>query len=180
MLARLALATVAASVTLVVATAAAAAVDPVEYEAAVSAVQAVDESIAVAANSSDEDFVIGAGHNVNAVLALSAQSGPNGESPSGRGIATAPSTQTRFDVTCLDVAGNLAAVGVVVTRSTLLPVGTELIVFVRDTTLPGGTGDGHSVIALPAQACEGSAPVAATVPPHEHGNWTVNDAVAAP
>ena len=67
-----------------------------------------------------------------------------------------------------------------VTRSTFLPEGTELIVFVRDTGAPGGEGDGHTAIALPAETCEGSAPLALTVPPHEHGNWVVNDAVAGP
>jgi hypothetical protein len=180
MLARFALALVASSGALFLAAPAAAAVDPAEYDSAVANVLAVDASIDVPANSSSEDFVIGASHNEDAVLALTARSGANGEAPSGRGVATAPRTQTQFEVLCLDVAGNLAAVGVVVTRSTFLPVGTELIVFVRDTGLPGGMGDGHQVIALPAESCDGSAPLALTVPPHEAGNWAVNDAVALP
>jgi hypothetical protein len=178
--ARIALALVTISAALVVAGGAAAAVDPAEYESAVAGVLAVDESITVPANSSSEDFVLGASHNVDATLTLSAQSGPNGENPEGSGIAVSPSTRMHFDVTCLDVAGSLAAVGVVVTRSDFLPVGTEFIVFVRDTTLPGGMGDGHDTISLPAESCEGMALVAATVPPHDAGNWAVNDAVALP
>lgn len=180
MLARITLAVVVGSAALVFAAAAAAAVDPAEYDSALASVQAVDESISVPANSSNEDFVAGASHNEDAVLALAARSGPNGESPTGNGVAIAPSTRTQFDVTCLDTLGGLAAVGVAVTRSTLLPVGTELIVFVRDTGLPGGMGDGHQVIALPAASCDGAAPLAATVPPHDEGNWVVNDALALP
>jgi hypothetical protein len=178
MLARVA--TVAASVALVIVPGAAAAVDPVEYESAVAAVNAVDDSIAAPANSTDRDFVVGTSRNEDATLALAAHSGPNGEDPGGQGVAIAPGTRTHFDVTCLDVVGTLAAVGVVVTRSTLLPPGTESVIFVRDTSAPGGAGDGHNVIGLPAQSCEGAAPVAATVPPHEHGNWVVSDAVALP
>jgi hypothetical protein len=34
--------------------------------------------------------------------------------------------------------------------------------------------------ALPAASCDGAAPLAATVPPHEEGNWAVNDALALP
>jgi hypothetical protein len=177
---RITLAVVVSSGALVLAAAAAATVDPAEYDSAVAGVEAVDESISVPANSSNEDFVVGAIHNEDAVLALAAHSGPNGEAPGGNGVAIAPSTRTQFDVTCLDTLGNLAAVGVIVTRSTLLPDGTELIIFVRDTGAPGGVGDGHQVIALPAASCDGAAPLAATVPPHEEGNWVVNDAVALP
>jgi hypothetical protein len=180
MLVRVALAAATASAAFVFVAGAAAAVDPAEYDSAVAGVHAVDESIQVAANSSSDDFVLGVSHNQDATLTLSAQSGPNGEDPQGQGIAVAPNTRAHFEVTCLDVAANLAAVGVVVTRSNFLPVGTELIVFVRDTTLPGGASDGHNVIALPAETCEGSAPLAATVPPHDNGNWAVNDTVALP
>jgi hypothetical protein len=180
MLFRVAFATAVAAAALVIAPGATAAVDPLEYESAVTAMHAVDRSIPAPANASDRDFVVGASRNEDATLALAAQSGPNGEDPRGQGVAIAPSTRTQFEVTCLDVLGPLAAVGVIVTRSTFLPEGFELVIFVRDTMAPGGMGDGHNVIALPAESCEGAAPLAATVPPHEHGNWVVGDAIALP
>jgi hypothetical protein len=180
MLARAASALAAVAAALIIAPGASAAVDPAEYESVVEAVHAVDASIAAPPNLPDRDFVVGTSRNEDATLALAAQSGPNGEDPRGQGVAIAPSTRTQFEVTCLDVLGNLAAVGAVVTRSTLLPEGTELVIFVRDTTAPGGLGDGHQVIALPAESCEGTAALALTVPPHEHGNWIVSDALAVP
>ena len=177
---RIASALAACAAALLVVPVAGAAVDPAEYGAVVEAVQAVDASIAAPPDSPERDLVVGTSRNQDTTLAMAAHSGPNGEDPRGNGVAIAPSTRTHFDVTCVDVAGNLAAVGVVVTRSNLLPPGTELLVFVRDTTLPGGMGDGHNVIVLAAASCVGSALVAATVPPHDHGNWIVSDGLALP
>lgn len=177
---RLALALTAVGAALAVAPAAIASVDAVEYEAAATAVTTVEPTIDVPALSFSRDSVVGTSRNGDATLALTARSGPNGEDPEGQGVAIAPSTRTQFDVTCLDTLGGFAAVGVVVTRSTFLAPGTELVVFVRDTMAPGGVGDGHNVIQLPAQSCEGSAALAATVPPHEHGNWVVEDAIGTP
>jgi hypothetical protein len=171
-----ALATAAIALTIV--SGATAAVDPAEYESVVEAVHAVDASIAAPPNSPDHDFVVGTSRNGDATLAMAAQSGPNGEDPQGEGVAIAPNTRTHFEVTCLHVTGNFAVAGVVVTRSTFLPAGMELLIPVRDTTLPGGELDGHNVIALPAQSC--AAPLAGLVPPHEHGNWIVSDAIALP
>lgn len=176
--ARIALLSVVAAAALVFAPGVVAAVDPAEYASVVADVQAVDESIAAPASSPDGDFVVGVSRNEDATLALTAQSGPNGEDPRGRGVAIAPSTRTHFEVTCLHVVGTVATVGVVVTRSTFLPPGMELLISVRDTTLPGGAGDGHSVIALPAETC--ALPLEGTILPHEHGNWIVRDAVGLP
>ena len=158
--------------------AATASVDAVEYEAAAAAVTEVEPTIDVPAMSPTRDSVVGTSRNEDATLALTARSGPNGEDPEGQGVAIAPNTRTQFDVTCLHVMGTLATVGVVVTRSTLLAPGTELLISIRDTTLPGGEGDGHSVIAGPAATC--AVPLVGVIPPHEHGNWVVEDAIGSP
>jgi hypothetical protein len=177
---RIAFALAAAAAALVIAPGASAAVDPAEYEAVVDAVHAVDPSIVPPPNSPDRDFVVGTSRNDGATLALAAQSGPNGEDPRGEGVAIAPNTRTHFEVTCLHVVANFAVAGAVVTRSTnpALPPGEELLIPVRDTTLPGGELDGSTVIVLPAESC--AAPLAGFVPAHEHGNWVVSDAVALP
>jgi hypothetical protein len=181
MLARFASAVAAAAAVLVIAPGASAAVDPAEYDSAVAAVSAVDPSIQSPSNSTDRDFVVGTSRNEDATLAMAAQSGPNGEDPRGQGVAIAPNTRTHFEVTCLRIVGNHAVAGGVVTRSTNpgLPVGDELLVAVRDTTLPGGELDGHSVIEAPAESCA-VVPLEGTIVPHEHGNWVVSDAVGLP
>jgi hypothetical protein len=173
---------IVAAAALLNAPAASAAVDQAEYESAVAAVTAVDPSIQAPPNSPDRDLVVGASRNENATLAMAAHSGPNGEDPQGHGVAIAPNTRTHFEVTCLRIVGIHAVAGGVVTRTTnpnFQPGITELLVAVRDTTLPGGAGDGHSVIVGPAESCA-LVPLEGTIVPHDHGNWVVSDAVGLP
>jgi hypothetical protein len=170
-------------VALTVASAAGAAYDPAEYEAAVDALAAVDPTIEPAPDDPSNDFVVGAGHNITgmATLAISAHSGALGEDAFGQGTATAAvGTRLIFRVTCLAVVHNLASIGVVVEQGNLRPPGTEVLIFIRDSGLPGGEGDGVSTLAgegITADQCPAFVAVAAVVPPIEAGNYLVHDAI---
>jgi hypothetical protein len=150
------------------------------FQAATETLLAADPTAVPPPEDPARDSVHGAGHNGGATLALSAWSGPIGDEPTGTGVANSGGgfhTHVRFEVTCLAVAGNLASVGVVVVGGNLLPEGTESIISIRDSGLPGGTGDGYSVIAAEAETCAALLPIAAVVPPMETGNFHVRDAL---
>jgi hypothetical protein len=154
--------------------------DESQWQEATDALLAVDPTLAPPPADSAVDSVHGAGHNGGATLALSAWSDALGGEPQGTGVAVSGGgfhTQVRFDVSCLAVAGSLASVGVVVVGGNLLPEGTELVVSIRDGGLPGGAGDGYSVIAAEADTCPALLPIAAVVPPMETGNFHVQDAL---
>jgi hypothetical protein len=89
--------------------------------------------------------------------------------------------QYRGRVICLAVAGNLATVGVVPTnaRSNDFPA-LQLVLGVRDSGLPGGTGDGIQAVSTIAANCAVFLPLAAVVNPIERGNLLVHDTLALP
>jgi hypothetical protein len=157
-----------------------AAVDQTQFQAATETLLAADPTAMPPPEDPARDSVHGAGHNGGATLAVSAWSDPIGGDPTGTGVANSGGgfhTHVRFEVTCLAVAGNLASVGVVVVGGNLLPEGTESIISIRDSGLPGGTKDGYSVIAAEADTCAALLPIAAVVPPMESGNFHIRDAL---
>jgi hypothetical protein len=143
-------------------------------------VAAVSLAPGASAAAAGKDFVTGGfedhfGENVG----LHAMSGPAGEAPSGHESATRPGdTRYRLRVTCLAVEGNVAAYGTVVVKSNNpdFPAGTEFVEVVRDSGLPGGTGDGWEIFDEPAATCADFLAEAATAPDIGHGNITVHDA----
>jgi hypothetical protein len=133
------------------------------------------------------DRVVGGGRDAfDANVSISAQSGPNGEDPRGHNNATLPlpdmpgvTFKVRLDVVCVAVAGNLAAIGAVVTESASndLPPGTPFVVVFRDTGLPGGAGDAIEPFpGLPPAACADFVGLAAAAPPLRNGNVSIFDA----
>jgi hypothetical protein len=119
-------------------------------------------------------------------VGFNARSDPNGENPSGHITTTIPFSgatsdplQLRIDVTCVAVAGNLAAVGGIINESSANDIfaGFNLVVVFRDTGLPGGEGDAVAPFpGAPAASCPAFVALAAEAPPIQIGNVTVNDA----
>jgi hypothetical protein len=139
-----------------------------------------------AAPSSGQDRVVGGARDAfDANVSFSARSGPGGENPRGHINATVPfpgtpgdTLQFRLEVTCLAVAGGLAAAGAVVTESSAndVPPGTNFVVVFRDTGLPGGRGDAVAPVpGAPAATCASFLPVAALAPPNRTGNVQIHD-----
>jgi hypothetical protein len=137
----------------------------------------------------DMDRVVGGARDAfDANVAISARSGPSGEDAFGHNNATLPfpgtpgdTIQVRLRVTCLAVAGNLAAAGAVVTDSASndVPPGTNFVIVFRDTGLPGGDGDAvEPFFGAPAATCSEFVPLAAVAPPIRNGNIHVHDASA--
>lgn len=122
----------------------------------------------------------------DANVGFNARSDPNGENPSGHVTTTIPFAgppgdplQLRIDVTCVAVAGNLAAVGGIIDESSANDIfaGFNLVVVFRDTGLPGGEGDAVAPFpGAPAASCPGFVALAAAAPPIQNGNVTINDA----
>ena len=98
----------------------AATVDPAVLQSAVDAAQAVDPTLAAPANDGQHDFAVGGFQTADTTTwGVSGQSGPNGENPFGHVSFTSPSGfKGRYDVVCLAVAGNDAALGLVPTPTT--------------------------------------------------------------
>jgi hypothetical protein len=115
-------------------------------------------------------------------VGLQAQSGPDGENASGQETATRPGdTRYRLDVTCLAVAGNLAAYSTLMVKSNnpSFPVGTRFVEVVRDSGLPGGQGDGWFIFDVPPadpSNCADFLDEAASAENILSGNITVFDA----
>jgi hypothetical protein len=143
-------------------------------------------------NDGKHDFVVGGFQDseFNLDWGVSAHSGPLGEDPLGYVSATAPSAkantdekQGRWRVTCVNVAGKLAAIGGVPTQAASNDADPALFVF-RDGGPGGGTPvepDGFEFfigrIGDP-QACHDPLFLveAAGAPPIESGNILVYDA----
>ena len=112
-------------------------------------------------------------------VGLHAESGANGENPSGHESATrAGDTRYRLKVVCLVVDGNVAAYGTRVVKSNNpdFPAGTEFVEVVRDGGGPGGEGDGWEIFDVPASTCGDFIGAAATAPDILSGNITIRDA----
>lgn len=140
-----------------------------------------------AASNGGQDRVVGGARDAfDANVSFSARSGPSGENARGHINATVPfpgtpgdTLQFRLKVTCLAVAGGLAAAGVVVTESSSndVPPGANFVVVFRDTGLPGGQGDAVEPFpGEPAATCADFVPLAALAPPNRSGNVQIHDA----
>jgi hypothetical protein len=140
-----------------------------------------------AAPNGGQDRVVGGARDAfDANVSFSARSGLSGQNPHGHINATVPfpgtpgdTLQFRLEVTCLAVAGNLAAAGAVVTESSSndVPPGTNFVVVFRDTGLPGGQGDGVApFLGAQASTCATFLPLAAAAPPNRSGNVSIHDA----
>jgi hypothetical protein len=132
-------------------------VDLVTFQAAVDAAHAVDPTLTAPSNDGNHDFAVGGfersstptngGHT-----GFSAQSHPNGQAPSGHVSSTfdsspaspAPGVKQRWDVVCLAVAGNEAAMGLVPTKSPRDNTAPITVLAVRDSGMPGGAGDEYA------------------------------------
>jgi hypothetical protein len=141
-----------------------------------------------AAPNGGQDRVVGGARDAfDANVSFSARSGPSGQNPHGHINATVPfpgtpgdTLQFRLEVTCLAVAGNLAAAGAVVTESSSndVPERTSSSFF-RDTGLPGGQGDSVApFLGAQASTCATFLPLAAAAPPNRSGNVSIHDADA--
>ena len=136
----------------------------------------------------ESDAVIGGVIDAGgANVGFNARSDPNGENPTGHISTTIPFAappgdplQLRIDVTCVAVAGDLAAVGGIISESSANDIfaGFNLVVVFRDTGLPGGEGDAVAPFpGAPAASCPAFVALAAGAPPIQNGNVTVNDAI---
>jgi hypothetical protein len=152
-----------------------------DFQSAVDALTAVDPTIEPPPNDPNRDFVVGGfqGPVENSNWGVSGHSGPLGEDPQGHASETIPGAsagtfQARWDVVCVAVLGNEAALGLVPTPTSQdQPDSFVLAVFDGG---PSGTSDFFGVVP--------------DVPPHEcwraigdeffglqHGNILVNDAL---
>ena len=145
------------------------------------AVAAVIVSGAVAADRTN-DFVVGGFQDrLDEHIGLSAHSGPSGENPFGHESVTFTAGgqehfKLRSRVTCLAVAGNLAAWGTVSTESAsnTVPPGTEFVEVGRDGG-PGGAADGWDFVEAAAEDCADFLAAAAAAPPIQSGNISIHD-----
>ena len=158
---------------------ASATVDLLDFQSAVDEMLAVDPTLDPPPNDGKHDFVVGGFQAGTYNNAISAHSDPSGQDVFGFETNTARNggDKYRSRVTCLAVAGNVAAYGVVVThsQSNTLPPGTQFVDVVRDSGLPGGAGDGWNTFEVPAEDCSLWIPLASGAPPIERGNIVVND-----
>ena len=108
-----------------------------------------------------------------------------GENPSGHLSSTfdgsngAPPVQERFDVTCVAVVGNQAAIGLVPTGAASNDATTQRVLSVLDSGMPGGTGD-MSAFFIPAPAQNCPLYVGSHVFTPLSGNIVVRDSVPDP
>jgi hypothetical protein len=164
--------------------------DLLDFESTVEEMLAVDPTLDPPPNDGKRDFVVGGFQQGDLNWAVSAHSGPLGEDPLGHVSATAPlakantdEKQGRWRVTCVNVAGKLAAIGGVPTQAASNDADPALFVF-RDGGPGGGTPvepDGFEFlpgrIGDPSACPDPSLLVrAAGAPPIESGNILVHDA----
>jgi hypothetical protein len=91
-----------------------------------------------------------------------------------------PTLSFSADVVCLEVDGDEAVVGAVVTASSdtvAIPVGTGLLHYVVDNGPPGGADASITVPFAPASDCAAYLPWPSDLPPEpvQTGNWVVRD-----
>jgi hypothetical protein len=163
-----------------------------DYQSASDALQAVDSTIDPPPNDPNKDFAVGGfqgqgsfqGQDNN--VGFSAHSGPLGQDVQGHlsetvplSSPTAPGTaQGRFDVTCLSVLGNDAALGLVPTDAASNDQPAQFVLLVHDSGLPGGTGDLEAFAPdVLATDCTGLELFADLGFPIDRGNILVNDAL---
>jgi len=166
--------------------------DLLDFQSAVDAMRAVDATLDPPPNDGRHDFVVGGAQTPasesGANVGISAHSGPLGEDPFGHVSYTIPNRlgpgttfQARIKVTCVTVAGNLAVVTGVQTNaaSNDSPPGNHLFAL-RDSGLPGGTGDGFMGFSGAVSDADCRDPIwlidAGIAPPIERGNILIHDA----
>jgi hypothetical protein len=98
--------------------------DLLDFEATVEEMLAVDPTLDPPPNDGKHDFVVGGFQQDELNWGVSAHSGPMGEEPFGHVSGTIPDAQGnteakqgRWRVTCVNVEGNLAAIGGVPTEA---------------------------------------------------------------
>ena len=157
--------------------------DLLGFQSAVDAMQAVDPTLDPPPNDGKHDFVVGGFEIFDGdKFGLSAHSDPLGSDAWGHISQTSPEREFRLRgrVTCLAVAGNVAAYGFVTTHArsnTDDAPGDEFVDVVVDSGLPGGAGDRWVGFAnVDAETCSQSLPAAAAAAPITRGNILVHDA----
>jgi hypothetical protein len=124
------------------------------FNAAVTEAQLVDPMLAPPANDGNHDFAVGGFEGIFMEhWGFSAQSGPQGQAPSGHLSATiADGAKGRWEVTCLAVEGKDAAIGLVPTEAPPSNVAEELVLVVHDGG-PGPAGDKYASLIAHASEC---------------------------
>jgi len=152
--------------------------DLLGFQSAVDAMHAVDRTLDPPPNDGKHDFVVGGFQAGRSNFGVSAHSDPLGNDVWGHVSQTTPDgLKLRGRVTCLAVAGTIAAYGFVVTHSNspFAPPGSDFVHFVRDSGLPGGMGDTWGSSTSAAALCPIFA-VANIGSPIARGNILVHDA----
>jgi hypothetical protein len=162
-------------------------IDLVDFQAALDALFAVDPELAVHAqanSSGGNDFAVGGGQSsVGSNFGLSAHQRA-GEDPWGHLSDTIPDDgKIRARIICLEVVTDLdgvkrAAMNGQITESSsnTAPTGFFIRVFVRDTGLPGGEGDGYRRTFTSRLPDPRRCPQTALIFNIERGNININDA----
>jgi hypothetical protein len=169
---------------------ASAAVDLLDFQSAVDEMLAVDPTLDPPPNDGKHNFVVGGFQDETDLnWAVSAHSGPLGEDPFGHVSVTFPEgspdgKQGRWRVTCVNVEGNLAAIGAVPTEAASNDVGSPGVAVFRDAGPGGGEGPGVSQLdgfqflsGADPNECQNPVAlgVAAGAPPIQRGNILVHD-----
>jgi hypothetical protein len=162
-------------------------VDLLTFQAAVDAAQAVDPTLAAPTNDGNHDFAVGGFERSNTPTngghtGFSAQSHPNGQAPSGHLSSTfdssptslTPGVKERYDVVCLAVSGNEAAIGMVPTSSPKTNTGMDQVLAVEDSGMPGGAGDMYAFY-IGADPTDCATYLGGAVFPPLRGNILVHD-----
>jgi hypothetical protein len=148
----------------------------------------VDPTADPPTNGGRHDFAVGGARDAfDANVGFSVHSGPQGEDALGHLSSTVPNrdnparpTYVRMRVTCSSELASIAAFGGVVTQSNVVPRGTNLVVAVRDSGLPGGEHDGLTFKPQPADTCPDFLAAAATAPDVASGDIFIHDAQPQP
>jgi hypothetical protein len=161
-------------------------IDLADFQAALDALFAVDPELAVHAqanSSGGNDFAVGGGQSsVGSNFGLSAHRRA-GEDPWGHLSDTIPDDgKIRARIICLQVvtSGGVKTAGMIgeITESSsnTAPAGFFIRVFVRDTGLPGGEGDGYRRTFTSRLPDPRRCPQTALIFNIERGNININDA----
>jgi len=158
-----------------------------DYQSATDALKAVDSTIDPPPNDPSIDFAVGGFQGLdNNNVGFSAHSGSLGVGAQGQLSETIPlffptasrTYQGRFNVTCLSVLGNDAALGLVPTDAASNDQQSQFVLVVHDSGLPQGIGDLEAFIPdVSPTDCTGLEGLATFGFPIERGNILVNDAL---
>jgi hypothetical protein len=159
--------------------------DLLDFESTVEEMPAIDPTLEAPPNDGKHDFVVASFQQDDLNWGVSAHSGPTGEAPYGHVSVTFPEgpsdlKQARWRVTCVNVGGNLAAIGGVPAEAASDDLDEPFVFFFRDGGPGGGTPvepDGFEFFQADPNVCQNpfALPFAATSPPIERGNILVHD-----